>query len=109
GGAWIGLLALGRIGALIALAIKLDSPGPVFFRQPRVGREGRVFGMIKFGSMVDGADAQRAALEELNESRGTFKLSADPRVTRVGRFLRRTSIDGLPQLINVLRGDISLA
>jgi exopolysaccharide biosynthesis polyprenyl glycosylphosphotransferase len=107
-GSSLGLFVLAPFGALAALAIKLDSPGPVFFRQPRVGRDGRVFQMIKFRSMFDGAEAQRAALEALNESNGIFKLSSDPRVTRVGRFLRRTSIDELPQLINVLRGEMSL-
>ena len=107
-GAGLGLLVLAPLGGLIALAIKLDSSGPVFFRQRRVGRDGRIFEMVKFRSMVDGAEAQRAALEELNETSGNFKLSDDPRVTRVGRLLRRASIDELPQLINVLRGDMSL-
>src|SRR5205807_8993106 len=91
-----------------ALAIKLGSLVPVIFRQPRVGRDGRTFQMIKFRSMFDGAEAQRQALESLNESDGIFKLSRDPRVTTVGRLLRRTSLDELPQLINVLRGDMSL-
>ena len=107
-GASVGVALLAPLGLLIALAIKLDSPGPVFFRQPRVGRRGRVFAMLKFRSMVDGAEAQRAALEAFNETSGLFKLRADPRVTRVGRLLRRASIDELPQLINVLRGDMSL-
>jgi exopolysaccharide biosynthesis polyprenyl glycosylphosphotransferase len=107
-GAGLGLLLLLPFGCLVALAIKRDSPGPVFFRQRRVGREGRVFGMYKFRSMIDGAEAQRAALEALNETHGVFKLSADPRVTGLGRFLRRSSLDELPQLINVLLGDMSL-
>ncbi len=107
-GSGIGLLALLPFGLMIALAIKLDSRGPVFFRQRRVGRDGRDFEMIKFRSMYDGAHAQREALAHLNESDGTFKLSSDPRVTRIGRLLRRTSIDELPQLINVLSGDMSL-
>jgi exopolysaccharide biosynthesis polyprenyl glycosylphosphotransferase len=107
-GATLGLLALAPLGAIAALAIKLESPGPVFFRQRRVGRDGQPFEMIKFRSMVDGAEAQRKALEALNESNGIFKLSDDPRVTRVGRLLRRSSIDELPQLINVLRGEMSL-
>jgi exopolysaccharide biosynthesis polyprenyl glycosylphosphotransferase len=107
-GAGLGLIALAPFGAIVALAIKLDSHGPVFFRQTRVGRDGRVFRIVKFRSMVDGAEAQRAALEARNESRGTFKLSADPRITRVGKLLRRTSLDELPQLINVLLGDMSL-
>jgi exopolysaccharide biosynthesis polyprenyl glycosylphosphotransferase len=107
-GSALGLLALAPFGALVALAIKLDSRGPVFFRQPRIGRNGKRFYIIKFRSMVDGADAQRAALAALNESDGIFKLRADPRVTRVGRWLRRTSLDELPQLINVLKGEMSL-
>jgi lipopolysaccharide/colanic/teichoic acid biosynthesis glycosyltransferase len=107
-GAGLGLLVLTPFGALLAVAIKLDSPGPLFFRQKRVGRGGRVFEMVKFRSMIDGAEAQRAALQEFNETDGLFKLSADPRVTRIGRWLRRTSIDELPQLLNVLRGDMSL-
>jgi exopolysaccharide biosynthesis polyprenyl glycosylphosphotransferase len=107
-GSTFGLLVLAPIGALVALLIKLDSPGPVFFRQLRVGRDGKPFEMIKFRSMINGADAQRAALQALNETDGLFKLTEDPRVTRVGRFLRRASVDELPQLINVLRGDMSL-
>jgi exopolysaccharide biosynthesis polyprenyl glycosylphosphotransferase len=104
----IALVALAPLGVLVALAIKLDSVGPVFFRQTRVGRDGRRFEMLKFRSMVDGADGQRAALVSLNETAGLFKLSKDPRVTRVGRLLRRTSLDELPQLIHVLRGEMSL-
>ncbi len=107
-GAALGLLLLAPLGLLLAIAIKLDTFGPVFFRQPRVGRGGRVFGIYKFRTMIDGAEAQRAALEVLNEQEGTFKLTCDPRVTRVGRLLRRASIDELPQLINVLLGDMSL-
>jgi exopolysaccharide biosynthesis polyprenyl glycosylphosphotransferase len=107
-GAGIGLLALAPFGLIIALAIKLDSDGPVFFRQSRVGRDGQKFQMIKFRSMVDGAEAQHAALTSLNELDGVFKLRSDPRVTRVGRWIRRTSLDELPQLLNVLRGDMSL-
>jgi exopolysaccharide biosynthesis polyprenyl glycosylphosphotransferase len=107
-GAALGLLVLSPIGVVVAILIKLDSPGPVFFGQQRVGRDGRTFWMIKFRSMVDDAEAQRAALASMNETSGLFKLSEDPRVTRIGRILRRTSIDELPQLINVLRGDMSL-
>ena len=107
-GSSVGLLLIAPLGLSVAAAIKIDTPGPVFFRQRRVGRDGRIFGMYKFRSMIDGAEAQRAALEALNETHGMFKLAADPRVTRVGRFLRRTSLDELPQLINVLLGDMSL-
>ena len=107
-GATFGLLILAPFGALMALLIKLDTPGPVFFRQPRVGKDGQLFQMLKFRSMIDGAHNQRAALAALNETDGLFKLSEDPRVTRVGRLLRHTSLDELPQLINVLRGEMSL-
>jgi exopolysaccharide biosynthesis polyprenyl glycosylphosphotransferase len=107
-GAAIGLLLLSPVFAVIAVAIKLDSRGPVFFRQARVGRDGRHFRMLKFRSMVDGAEAQRAALQALNETDGLFKIKDDPRITRVGHWVRRTSIDELPQLINVLVGSMSL-
>jgi exopolysaccharide biosynthesis polyprenyl glycosylphosphotransferase len=96
-------------GAVAALFIRLGSRGPIFFRQVRVGLHGRTFNMLKFRSMVVGAEAQRAALQSLNEQSGpVFKIARDPRVTRVGRFMRKFSIDELPQLINVLRGDMSL-
>jgi exopolysaccharide biosynthesis polyprenyl glycosylphosphotransferase len=107
-GSAIGLIGLAPVGLLVALAIKLDSKGPVFFRQPRIGRNGRMFQMVKFRSMILEAEAQRDELETLNESDGIFKISQDPRVTRVGRWLRRSSLDELPQLINVLRGEMSL-
>jgi exopolysaccharide biosynthesis polyprenyl glycosylphosphotransferase len=107
-GAGLGVIVLLPFAAVVALAIKLDSRGPVFFGQLRVGRDGRTFRMFKFRSMVNGAEAQRAALASMNETEGVFKLTRDPRVTRVGRLLRKTSIDELPQLLNVLRGDMSL-
>lgn len=95
--------------AAIAVAIKIDSPGPVFFRQPRAGRRGRTFRIFKFRTMVDGAELQRMDMAQLNELVGPlFKIKEDPRVTRVGRFLRKTSLDELPQLINVLRGEMGL-
>jgi len=94
---------------LIALLIKLDSPGPVFYASPRVGREGRLFSMYKFRSMVDNADLQKEALRELNEADGPlFKIKADPRLTRAGRLIRRLSLDELPQVYNVLVGQMSL-
>ena len=94
---------------LIAALIKLDSSGPVVFRQERVGLQGRRFAVVKFRSMNDGAEAQLDGLRHRNQIRGhAFKLDRDPRVTRVGRFLRRTSLDELPQLWNVLRGQMSL-
>jgi exopolysaccharide biosynthesis polyprenyl glycosylphosphotransferase len=94
----------------IAAAIKLDSRGPVFFGQIRAGVGGRPFRMLKFRTMRDGADAEKAALAALNESGDPrlFKIRNDPRITRIGRFLRRTSLDELPQLLNVLKGEMSL-
>jgi exopolysaccharide biosynthesis polyprenyl glycosylphosphotransferase len=107
-GAGLGLLVLAPLFAAIAAAIKLTSPGPVFFRQCRIGRGGEEFDMLKFRTMVDGADRRKATLRELNEANGLFKIAEDPRITRVGRSLRRASLDELPQLINVLRGEMSL-
>jgi exopolysaccharide biosynthesis polyprenyl glycosylphosphotransferase len=95
--------------AVIALAIKLDSPGPVFFVQRRVGLNKRLFPMIKFRTMVQDAEKLMAEVEHLNEAEGPiFKIANDPRVTRVGRLLRRTSLDEFPQFFNVLRGEMSL-
>ena len=103
------LLALAPLLAGLALLIKLDSRGPVFFRQVRVGRDGRRFHILKFRTMCVDAEAQKAALLPLNEAGdGLFKLREDPRVTRIGRWLRRVSLDELPQLVNVLRGEMSL-
>lgn len=109
------LLALGLIVAaspvliVAALAVKLTSRGPVLFRQTRIGVEGRPFQMLKFRSMVVDAEERRAELEALNEHDGVlFKIRNDPRVTRVGAVLRRFSIDELPQLWNVIRGDMAL-
>jgi exopolysaccharide biosynthesis polyprenyl glycosylphosphotransferase len=107
-GASVGLVLFGPVLALFAVAIKLDSRGPVLFRQQRVGRDGRTFRMLKFRTMVEGADRQQASLEHLNEADGLFKIADDPRITRVGRLLRRTSLDELPQLFNVLGGEMSL-
>jgi lipopolysaccharide/colanic/teichoic acid biosynthesis glycosyltransferase len=92
----------------IALAIKLTSRGPILFRQTRVGRHGREFEMLKFRTMVRVADDRKDELQELNEAAPMFKIADDPRVTGVGRFLRRRSLDELPQLFNVLGGDMSL-
>jgi exopolysaccharide biosynthesis polyprenyl glycosylphosphotransferase len=107
-GAGLGLLVLAPLMIGLAIAVKFTSSGPVLFRQPRIGRKGEEFWMLKFRTMYDGADAQKEALLHRNETAGLFKIADDPRVTRVGRFLRRTSLDELPQLINVLRGDMSL-
>ena len=105
-GAAVGLVLLAPLLLLLALAVKLDSRGPVFFRQRRIGRQGELFQMLKFRSMVEDADAIKEALRERNEAEGgLFKITDDPRITRVGRFLRRTSLDELPQLLNVLGGE----
>ncbi len=94
---------------LIAVMIKLSSRGPVFFRQERIGRRGRQFHMLKFRSMVVNAEELKALLKERNERTGpVFKIRNDPRITRIGRFLRKYSLDELPQLINVLRGEMSV-
>jgi exopolysaccharide biosynthesis polyprenyl glycosylphosphotransferase len=107
--ATIGLVLLSPVFLAFAILVRLDSPGPVFFRQVRVGKDGRKFPFYKFRSMVRDAEEMKTNLMHLNELEGpVFKISEDPRVTRVGRFLRRTSIDELPQLWNVLRGDMSL-
>ena len=103
------VVALAPIFALVAMCIKLDSPGPVFFRQQRVGLNKRRFRLFKFRTMTEGADRQQLLLERLNEADGpVFKIKDDPRITRVGKFLRRFSIDELPQLLNVLQGEMSL-
>jgi exopolysaccharide biosynthesis polyprenyl glycosylphosphotransferase len=107
-GSLVALTLLAPVFAAIAVAIKLGSRGPVFFRQQRVGRDGRLFRMLKFRTMVRDADRMKAELEQHNEAEGLFKIADDPRVTKVGRVLRRTSLDELPQLINVLRGEMSL-
>ncbi len=103
------ILPLLPVIGLIALAIKLDSPGPVFFVQERVGLHKRRFRMLKFRTMVAGADRLQSELEHLNEAKGPiFKIANDPRITRVGRFLRRSSLDELPQIFHVLTGEMSL-
>lgn len=103
------LVLLAPLFCVIAVLIKLDSKGPVFYTQERLGFNGRTFIMNKFRTMVVGAEAMRSSLAERNEMNGpVFKVRDDPRITRVGKFLRRTSIDELPQLINVLKGDMSL-
>jgi exopolysaccharide biosynthesis polyprenyl glycosylphosphotransferase len=104
----VGLVVLAPLLALVALVTKVESPGAVFFRQTRVGRGGQPFLMFKFRSMVEGADARKVGLRGLNEADGLFKIADDPRVTRFGRWLRTTSLDELPQLWNVLRGEMSL-
>jgi len=111
-GAVVGLVVGAPFLALTALAIRIGSPGPVLFCQTRVGAGGRLFRMYKFRSMREGSEAElehSRELRRLNEVDGPlFKIRDDPRLTRVGRFLRRTSLDELPQLWNVLRGEMSL-
>jgi len=109
-GAAAGLLLLAPVMALIAVVIRLDSRGPVFFRQQRLGLGGVPFRMTKFRTMVPDAEVRIKELEHLNESEGgvLFKIKRDPRTTRVGQFLRRTSLDELPQLFDVLTGRMSL-
>lgn len=107
--AFFGLLMLAPLFALISLAIKLSSSGPVFFRQERSGLNGRVFNLYKFRSMVVNAEELRKGLEDQNEQEGpVFKIANDPRVTWIGKVLRKTSLDELPQLINVAKGEMSL-
>ncbi len=109
-GAGLGLLIAAPVMLALAIAIRLDSPGAVFFRQERVGFGGRVFKMFKFRTMTEGADEVKARLAHLNRSGDPrlFKILDDPRVTNLGRWLRRWSLDELPQLWNVLAGDMSL-
>jgi len=108
-GSALGLLLFSPLLAIIAVAIRLDSPGPVIFSQPRVGRNGKLFAVYKFRTMVKDADQIKDQLRHLNEAQGPmFKIREDPRITRVGRFLRRTSLDELPQFWNTLLGDMSL-
>jgi lipopolysaccharide/colanic/teichoic acid biosynthesis glycosyltransferase len=102
------LVVLAPVFAIIAVAIKLESPGAVLFTQTRIGRHGRSFVMFKYRTMCDGAEGMKEGLRDDNEAEGIFKIAADPRVTRVGRFLRGASLDELPQLFNVLKGEMSL-
>ncbi|MEK4818533.1 sugar transferase [Priestia sp. FSL R5-0680] len=109
-GASIGIIVLSWLLFIIIAAIKIDDPkGPIFFKQQRVGKNEQKFYMFKFRSMVTNAEAQLESLLKYNEINGAmFKMKHDPRITRVGRFIRKTSIDELPQLWNVLKGDMSL-
>lgn len=103
------LLLIAPLLALIALAVKLDSPGPVFYLSERIGKKGRVFRCMKFRTMVQDAEKRRAEILHMNERDGVlFKITNDPRITRTGRFLRKYSLDELPQFFNVLRGDMSV-
>ena len=108
-GSIIGLALLSPILLIVAIAIKLESKGPIIFSQKRIGLKGKEFKMYKLRSMVEDAEKLKKDLMKSNEMSGPmFKMKDDPRVTRVGKFIRRTSIDELPQLVNVLKGDMSL-
>lgn len=108
-GAGLALLLFSPVFLTISALIRIDSKGPIFFSQMRVGKNGRLFRFHKFRSMVPNADALKSSLMHQNEADGpAFKMKDDPRVTRIGRFLRKSSLDELPQLWNVIRGDMSL-
>lgn len=105
----VGLLILSPILVIVAILIKVDSKGPILFSQKRVGLNGHTFKMYKFRSMVIDAEELKNRLHEQNEMSGPmFKIKNDPRITKIGRFIRKTSIDELPQLINILKGEMSL-
>ena len=108
-GALSGIVLISPVMIIVAIWIKIDSKGPVFFVQSRVGRDGKKFMMYKFRSMCTDAECLLTKLKDENEMSGPmFKMKDDPRITKVGRFVRKTSIDELPQLFNILKGDMSL-
>ena len=107
-GAGLLLLLFALLLLVLAVLVRVDSAGPIFFRQRRIGRDGRAFDIRKFRTMCADAEARKEDLRRVNEASGLFKIADDPRITRIGRFLRRTSLDELPQLLNVLRGDMRL-
>lgn len=109
-GSSLGLIFLSPVFLIVAIAMKIEEPkGPIFFSQTRIGKDGTEFTMYKFRSMCVDAEAKLEALLQKNEIKGAmFKMKDDPRITKVGKFIRRTSIDELPQLLNVLKGDMSL-
>ena len=108
--ALVGIILLSPIFIIVTIAIKIEDPkGKVIFSQPRCGKDSKLFSMYKFRSMVSNAEELLIELKELNEMDGpVFKIKEDPRITKVGKFIRKTSIDELPQLFNVLKGDMSL-
>lgn len=108
-GSTIGLILLSPVFALLYIAVRIEDGPPAFFTQERIGKSGLPFQMYKFRSMIKNAESMRGDLEDLNEAGGIiFKIKRDPRITRVGHFMRRYSLDELPQLFNVLKGDMSL-
>ena len=106
----IALVLLAPVFVLIGLAIKLESKGPVFFKHTRVGKNGKIFKIYKFRSMVENAEdlIQKFTPEQMKEYKENYKLTNDPRITKVGNFLRKTSLDELPQIINIIKGDLSI-
>ena len=106
----LGIILLSPIFMIVALAIKIDSKGPIIFTHKRIGKNGKVIGLYKFRSMVDNAEdlIKRFTPEQMKEYKENYKLQNDPRITRVGKFLRKTSLDELPQLFNILKGDLSI-
>lgn len=109
-GSLVGLIILMPLFLLISLLIKVENPtGPVIFKQKRVGKHGKTFDMYKFRSMVCNAEDLKASLQQQNEASGpVFKMKSDPRITKIGKFIRKTSIDELPQLVNVFKGDMTI-
>lgn len=108
-GAFLGIIVLSPVFIIVAIAIKLDSKGSVFFAQERIGQDEKKFNIYKFRSMCIDAEEKLSKLKSKNEMSGPmFKMKEDPRVTKVGKFIRKTSIDELPQLFNVLKGEMSL-
>ncbi|MGL4760499.1 MAG: sugar transferase [Sarcina sp.] len=108
-GSLVGIVLLMPLYIIVAIWIKVDSKGPIMFSQERVGLDGRVFNMYKFRSMVINAEELKEKLKQQNERKGPmFKIKEDPRVTKIGKFIRKTSIDELPQLINILKGEMSI-
>lgn len=106
----IGLIILSPIFLVIALAIKLESKGPVFFKHTRIGKDGKIIKIYKFRSMVENAEdlIKKFTPEQMKEYKENYKLTNDPRITKIGKFLRKTSLDELPQLINIIKGDLSI-
>ena len=106
----IGLVILSPVFAIIALAIKIESKGPVFFKHTRIGKNGKIIKLYKFRSMVENAEdlIQNFTPEQMKEYKENYKLTDDPRITKIGKFLRKTSLDELPQLINIIKGELSI-
>ena len=106
----IALVVLSPIFAIIALAIKLESKGPVFFKHTRIGKDGKIIKIYKFRSMIENAEdlIQKFTPEQMKEYKENYKLTDDPRITKVGKILRKTSLDELPQLINIIKGELSI-